>query len=74
MRTAQDAKGMAKAIRQSLAEKNLAISHSEALEIVARQFGYDTWNILSAKLENDAATPLDGISFTQPSADRAHLR
>ena len=66
MRTAQDAKAMAKSIRQSLAEKNLAISHSEALEIVARQFGCDNWNILSAKLEKEVATPPDGISFTQP--------
>ena len=66
MLTAQDAKAMAKSIRHWLAEKKLAISHSEALEIVARQFGYDNWNILSAKLEEEAATPLDGISFTQP--------
>jgi hypothetical protein len=66
MRTAQDAKAMAKSIRQSLAEKNLDISHSEALEIVARQLGYDNWNILSAKLDKEAASPADGISFTQP--------
>jgi len=66
MRTAQDAKAMAKSIRQSLAEKKIEISHSEALEIVARQFGYDTWNILSAKLETKPATPVDGVSFTQP--------
>lgn len=66
MRTAQDAKAMAKSIRQSLATRNLDVSHSEALEIVARQFGYDTWNILSAKLEKEAANPPGGISFTQP--------
>ncbi|HTV67469.1 MAG TPA: glyoxalase superfamily protein [Rhizobiaceae bacterium] len=68
MRTAQDAKAMAKAIRQSLAERNIEISHSEALELVARQFGFDTWNILSAKLEKDAAVPASGAGpeFTQP--------
>ena len=64
MRTAQDAKAMAKSIRQSLAEKSVEIIHSEALEIVARQFGYDNWNILSARLEKEAGSPLDGISFT----------
>lgn len=66
MRTAQDAKGMAKAIRAALAEKNLTISHSEALEIVARQFGFDTWNILSAKLEKDGVPPPSGPDFTPP--------
>lgn len=66
MRTAHDAKGMAKSIRASLAEKSVDISHSEALEIVARQFGFDNWNILSAKLEKDAATPVEAIHFEQP--------
>jgi hypothetical protein len=66
MRTAHDAKAMAKAIRLSLAERNIAISHSEALEIVARQFGFDTWNILSAKLEKEAVPPPTGPEFTQP--------
>ena len=51
MRTVQDAKGMAKAVRAKLAEQGTEISHAQALEIVARQFGFDTWNILSAKLE-----------------------
>lgn len=51
MRTFLDAKAMAKSVRQSLADKNVTISHSEALEIVARQFGYDSWNVLSSKLE-----------------------
>ncbi len=70
MRTAQDAKAMARSIRQSLAEKNLTVSHSEALEIVARQFGFDNWNVLAAKLENEFGNPTrdppNGISFTQP--------
>ncbi|MEQ9248692.1 MAG: glyoxalase superfamily protein [Nitratireductor sp.] len=45
-----DAKTMAKAMRASLSAKGVSISHSEALEIVARQFGFDTWNILAAKM------------------------
>jgi hypothetical protein len=51
MRTALDAKAMAKSIRQSLADRNVEISHGEALEIVARQFGFENWNIFAAKLE-----------------------
>ena len=65
MRTVQDAKGMAKAVRAKLAEQGTEISHAQALEIVARQFGFDTWNILSAKLEKDAAQGA-AVELTQP--------
>ena len=64
MRTYRDAKAMAKAMREALAEKELAVSHSEALEIVARQFGLGTWNILSAKIGEGADD--GGIAFEQP--------
>jgi hypothetical protein len=65
MRTYRDAKAMAKAMREALAQKNVDVSHSEALEIVARQFGLDTWNILSSKLEK-ADGPTGMPDFTQP--------
>lgn len=65
MRTYRDAKAMAKAMREVLAEKELAVSHSEALEIVARQFGLGTWNILSAKIGDDTASDDRGIAFEQ---------
>lgn len=51
MRDFRDAKLMAKALKQAFADRNTRISHSEALEIVAGQFGYDQWNILSAKID-----------------------
>lgn len=51
MRTFQDAKVMAKALREEIATRNLEISHSTALEIVARQFGLANWNVLAAKIE-----------------------
>lgn len=60
MRTGQDAKAMAKAMRVALAARDITISHSEALEIVARQLGHDSWNILSARLDGEAA-----IAFEQ---------
>ncbi|MEO9338103.1 glyoxalase superfamily protein [Mesorhizobium sp. SB112] len=62
MRTFQDAKAMAVTMREALAEKNLAVSHSEALEIVARQFGLASWNILSSKID---APHAGDISFEQ---------
>lgn len=63
MRDYRDAKTMAKAMRETLATRNIEITHSEALEIVARQFGVETWNILSAKIE--AKPPSAGIAFEQ---------
>lgn len=46
-----DAKLMAKLLRQALAERNIELSHSDSLELLARQFGVANWNILSAKIE-----------------------
>lgn len=51
MRNHRDAKLMASTLRQALQEKNVELSHSESLEIVARQFGVKNWNILAAALE-----------------------
>ncbi len=66
MRTYRDAKAMAKAMREALAERQLDISHSQALEIVARQFGLETWNILSAKIEEGEGKPSGpAIAFEQ---------
>ena len=61
MRDFRDAKAMAKAMRETLATRNIEITHSEALEIVARQFGVETWNILSARIEEKPAE--NGIAF-----------
>lgn len=51
MRTYKDAKAMAKSLRDSLAARSVLLSHSECLEIVAKQFGSVDWNTLSAKLD-----------------------
>ena len=63
MRTHQDAKTMAKSLRDTLAERGVEIAHSAALEIVARQFGFGSWNILSARIDRDAAPRGDGPAF-----------
>ncbi|MEO3385534.1 glyoxalase superfamily protein [Mesorhizobium sp. CAU 1741] len=64
MRTYRDAKAMAKAMRDALAEHKIELSHSQALEVVARQFGLATWNILSARIDA-GANPGQGIAFEQ---------
>lgn len=51
MRTFRDAKAMAKSLRTALAQKNIDLTHSECLELVASQFALDNWNILAARIE-----------------------
>jgi ClpX C4-type zinc finger/Glyoxalase superfamily protein len=56
MRDFRDAKAMARALRDALKAKGVETTHSESLELIATAFGYENWNILSAKIEA-AATP-----------------
>jgi hypothetical protein len=58
MRDFRDAKVMARALRDALKAKAVEITHSEALELIAKAFGDENWNILSAKI--DAAGPPAG--------------
>jgi transcription antitermination factor NusG len=51
MRDFRDAKTMARALREALKAKAIEITHAEALELIANAFGYENWNILSAKIE-----------------------
>jgi hypothetical protein len=50
MFTQKNAKTMAKSLRNSLVDRNVSLSHSTCLEIVARQYGFADWNTLSTKL------------------------
>jgi len=51
MKSFLESKAMAKALRRSLTERNVEFSHSECLELIARQFGLADWNVLSAQIE-----------------------
>ena len=55
MRDYRDAKVMARALRAGLAKQQLGVTHSQSLELTAKAFGFDNWNILAAKI--DAARP-----------------
>jgi hypothetical protein len=46
---------MAHALRVALKNRAIETTHSYSLELIAKAFGYDNWNILSAKIE--AAKP-----------------
>src|SRR6516162_1811629 len=51
MRDFRDAKAMARTLRDALKAKAVETTHSESLELIAKAFGYENWNILSAKIE-----------------------
>ena len=57
MRDYRDAKAMAASLRQALKAKAVTLTHSESLELIAKAFALDNWNILAAKIEA-AAGPL----------------
>lgn len=61
MRTFNDARAMAKSLRERLEKKSVSITHSESLELVAAQFGFANWNILAAKIAGDGT-----VSFGAP--------
>lgn len=69
MRDFRDAKLMAKVLKQAFADRNTPLSHSEALEIVADQFGCEQWNILSARIDGAEKAPEkpEGAVGIQPS-------
>ena len=63
MRDFRDAKAMAHSLRDALKAKAMEITHSESLELIAKTFGYENWNILSAKI--DTAQPRSGSTAGQ---------
>jgi hypothetical protein len=66
MRDYRDAKAMAHALRDALKVKAVETTHSECLELIAKAFGYENWNILAAKI--DAAEPGRGAARAPSSA------
>lgn len=45
MRNFRDAKVMAHALRDGLSAKAVEITHSECLELLAKAFGCESWNV-----------------------------
>jgi hypothetical protein len=69
MRDFRDAKAMAHALRDALKGRAVETTHSESLELIAKAFGYDNWNILAAKIE--AAKPQSEAAGALSSAGAA---
>jgi hypothetical protein len=51
MRDFRDAKTMAHVLRDGLNAKSVKTTHSECLELLAKAFGCESWNVLSATIE-----------------------
>ena len=68
MRDYRDAKAMARSLRDALSAKAFPTTYSESLELIAKAFGYDNWNILAAKI--DAAQSRADV---QKSAEQGNL-
>ncbi|MBD8553661.1 hypothetical protein IFT84_03915 [Rhizobium sp. CFBP 8762] len=55
MKTLLDAQNMAKTLRAELAERDVfSLSYANCLDIVARQFGCQNWEMLSAQINQSA--------------------
>jgi hypothetical protein len=65
MRDFRDAKVMARALRDALKARAVETTHAEALELIAKAFGYDNWNILSAKIEAAEPATSDGVAIRE---------
>ncbi len=57
IQTKGEAKARARIYKAQLAFKGQTITHSAALEHVAKQSGYRNWNAMSARLPNSLNTP-----------------
>ena len=57
MRDFRDAKAMARTLRELMAAKGLKLSHSEALELIAKLLGERDWNTIAAAIETAKAEP-----------------
>src|SRR5262245_18434126 len=68
MRDFRDAKTMAHALRAALQIKGVESSHGECLELIAKAFGFDSWNILAAKIETALSRASDVPSLATAEA------
>jgi hypothetical protein len=67
-----DPKNMAKALRGELRTRfDVEATHSDCLEIVARQYGVDNWNILAAQQKGDAEPAVGEAVAAAPAGARA---
>jgi hypothetical protein len=67
MRDYRDAKAMARSLRQALGARGVAVTHGDSLELIARSFGFDNWNVLAARI-GDGGPAVEKAAFDLASA------
>ena len=67
MRDFRDAKAMAHSLRDALKARAMEITHSESLELIAKTFGYENWNILSARIDVAQPRPGEAVGHQGPT-------
>ena len=65
MRDFRDAKAMAHTLRAALATKDLNITVSQSLELIAQAFGVADWNTLSAAIRGRRQVPRNNAHSPQ---------
>jgi hypothetical protein len=68
MRDFRDAKTMAHALRDALKGRAVDTTHGKSLELIAKAFGYENWNILAAKIEAAKPRPVDAPALSPAGA------
>jgi Glyoxalase superfamily protein len=67
MHTHHDAKTIAKILKDECDQRGLKLTHSDSLEIVAKQFGLKNWNVLAALIGDKSA--IGAADATGPAAE-----
>ena len=69
MRDYRDAKAMAQTLREGLKTRHVDITHSAALELIARVLGFKDWQVLAARIEADrsATRPVEPEPASAPT-------
>ena len=71
MRDFRDAKAMAHALREALKDDAVDVSHSRSLELIAKAFGYENCNVLSAKIEGTRPRSIGPVAASAATQEPA---
>lgn len=77
MRDFRDAKAMAQTLREALNTRSVSITHSEALELIARILGCRDWNALAARIQSSngqTAAPAESPPGDNPAGQPARQK
>ena len=71
MRDFRDAKAMAQTLREALSAQSVSLTHSEALELIAKILGCRDWNALAARIQSSNGQTAPSTEAPPPGSDPA---